>query len=179
MTKIVCSHTNCDDVVACSHTRATAKTSLWDHSILEVGTRRNKGVRVLKSSLVPIVPNRKSWHVLPGPLRADISVGIVALGTASLSTSIGSAKGGSRVSWSCETYVSSLVFCDWSKRAAKKRPHAVPCFEIDKLRPRPVSLVNCAVGLYGATTTVGDILFNLINPETGNRIHIVTTDSSS
>lgn len=39
-----------------------------------------------------------------------------------------------------------------------------------------LSLVSCAVGLYRATTTSGDISFNLINPETGNRIKMVTTD---
>lgn len=51
------------------------------------------------------------------------------------------------------------------------------------LSPRPawqghlrLSLVSCAVGLYKATTTAGDISFNLINPETGNRIRMVTTD---
>lgn len=39
-----------------------------------------------------------------------------------------------------------------------------------------LSLVSCAVGLYRATTTAGDISFNLINPATGNRIKMVTTD---
>src|ERR1044072_7853428 len=39
-----------------------------------------------------------------------------------------------------------------------------------------LSLVSCAVGLYKATTASGDISFNLINPETGNRIRMVTTD---
>jgi len=39
-----------------------------------------------------------------------------------------------------------------------------------------LSLVSCAVGLYRATTASGDISFNLINPETGNRIKMVTTD---
>jgi DNA end-binding protein Ku len=39
-----------------------------------------------------------------------------------------------------------------------------------------LSLVSCAVGLYTATTTTSDISFNLINPETGNRIKMVTTD---
>lgn len=39
-----------------------------------------------------------------------------------------------------------------------------------------LSLVSCAVGLYKATTVAGDISFNLINPETGNRIKMVTTD---
>ncbi|MGE3332513.1 MAG: Ku protein [Rhodospirillaceae bacterium] len=39
-----------------------------------------------------------------------------------------------------------------------------------------LSLVTCAVGLYRATTSGGDISFNLINPDTGNRIKMVTTD---
>lgn len=39
-----------------------------------------------------------------------------------------------------------------------------------------LSLVSCADGLYKATTVAGDISFNLINPETGNRIKFVTTD---
>ena len=39
-----------------------------------------------------------------------------------------------------------------------------------------LSLVSCAVGLYKATTVSNDISFNLINPETGNRIKMVTTD---
>jgi DNA end-binding protein Ku len=36
--------------------------------------------------------------------------------------------------------------------------------------------VSCAVGLYKATTIAGDISFNLINPATGNRIKMITTD---
>ena len=32
------------------------------------------------------------------------------------------------------------------------------------------------MGLYKATTASGDISFNLINPETGNRIRMITTD---
>src|ERR1700712_4889944 len=39
-----------------------------------------------------------------------------------------------------------------------------------------LSLVSCAVGIYKATTASGDISFNLINPETGNRIKMITTD---
>jgi DNA end-binding protein Ku len=39
-----------------------------------------------------------------------------------------------------------------------------------------LSLVSCAVGLYTATTKTSDISFNMINPETGNRIKMVTTD---
>jgi DNA end-binding protein Ku len=60
----------------------------------------------------------------------------------------------------------------------KSRPIALP-----GLSSRPawqghlrLSLVSCAVGLYKATTLAGDISFNLINPETGNRIKMITTD---
>src|SRR6201989_1030636 len=60
----------------------------------------------------------------------------------------------------------------------KSRPIALP-----GLSTRPawqghlrLSLVSCGVGLYKATTSSGDISFNLINPETGNRIRMVTTD---
>ena len=60
----------------------------------------------------------------------------------------------------------------------KSRPVALP-----GLSSRPawqghlrLSLVSCAVGLYKATTVAGDISFNLINPETGNRIKMITTD---
>jgi DNA end-binding protein Ku len=38
-----------------------------------------------------------------------------------------------------------------------------------------LSLVSCAVGLYRATTSA-DVSFHLINPDTGNRIKMVTTD---
>lgn len=62
--------------------------------------------------------------------------------------------------------------------SAKPRPIAMP-----GLSTRPawqghlrLSLVSCAVGLYRATTTSGDISFNLINPATGNRIKMITTD---
>jgi DNA end-binding protein Ku len=56
-------------------------------------------------------------------------------------------------------------------------------FQMPGLSARPawqghlrLSLVSCSVGLYKATTTSGDISFNLINPQTGNRIRMVTTD---
>src|ERR1700759_5758674 len=39
-----------------------------------------------------------------------------------------------------------------------------------------LSLVSCAVGLYKAKTMAGAITFNLINPATGNRIKMITTD---
>ncbi len=39
-----------------------------------------------------------------------------------------------------------------------------------------LSLVTCPVALYPATSTAGDVHFNLINPETRNRIKMVTTD---
>jgi DNA end-binding protein Ku len=65
-----------------------------------------------------------------------------------------------------------------SATSPKPKPVALP-----GLSSRPawqghlrLSLVSCAVGLYRATTTIGDISFNLINPATGNRIRMVTTD---
>jgi DNA end-binding protein Ku len=66
------------------------------------------------------------------------------------------------------------------KDAPKPRARAV---NIPGLATRPawqghlrLSLVSCSVGLYTATTTTSDISFNLINPATGNRIRMVTTD---
>src|ERR1043166_1198987 len=39
-----------------------------------------------------------------------------------------------------------------------------------------LSLVSCPVALYKATTKANDISFNLINPETNNRIRMIPTD---
>jgi DNA end-binding protein Ku len=39
-----------------------------------------------------------------------------------------------------------------------------------------LSLVTCPVALYTATTKANDISFHLINPETNNRIRMITTD---
>lgn len=39
-----------------------------------------------------------------------------------------------------------------------------------------LSLVTCPVALYTATSSGGDVHFNLINPKTKNRIRMVTTD---
>jgi len=39
-----------------------------------------------------------------------------------------------------------------------------------------LSLVSCPVALYSATASSGDVHFNLLNPKTGNRIKMVTTD---
>lgn len=39
-----------------------------------------------------------------------------------------------------------------------------------------LSLVTCPVALYTATSSGGEVRFNLINPETRNRIRMVTTD---
>ncbi|MEO8813369.1 MAG: Ku protein [Caulobacteraceae bacterium] len=39
-----------------------------------------------------------------------------------------------------------------------------------------LSLVTCPVALYTATSSGGDIHFNLINPKTNNRIRMITTD---
>ena len=39
-----------------------------------------------------------------------------------------------------------------------------------------LSLVTCPVALYTATSSAGDVHFNLINPATQNRIKMITTD---
>jgi DNA end-binding protein Ku len=51
------------------------------------------------------------------------------------------------------------------------------------MAPRPtwqghlrLSLVTCPVALYTATSRAGDVSFHLINPETNNRIRMITTD---
>lgn len=66
---------------------------------------------------------------------------------------------------------------------ARSAREPAPLSHFEGLSSRPawqgtlrLSLVTCAVGLYRATTAGGDISFNLINPETGNRIKMVTTD---
>lgn len=66
------------------------------------------------------------------------------------------------------------------RRKDAPRPRA---FQMPGLSSRPawqghlrLSLVSCAVGLYTATTKSNDISFNLINPATGNRIKMITTD---
>jgi DNA end-binding protein Ku len=66
------------------------------------------------------------------------------------------------------------------KETAFTRPRAAT---LPGLSSRPawqghlrLSLVSCSIGLYKATTTAGDISFNLINPATGNRIRMITTD---
>ncbi|MGH6878515.1 MAG: Ku protein [Rhizomicrobium sp.] len=70
-----------------------------------------------------------------------------------------------------------------SRRKESSRANDRPLIDIPGLSSRPawqghlrLSLVSCAVGLYKATTKVNDISFNLINPKTGNRIKMVTTD---
>ncbi len=42
-----------------------------------------------------------------------------------------------------------------------------------------LSLVTCPVALYNATTTAGDVHFNLLNPKTGSRIKMVTVDAET
>ena len=42
-----------------------------------------------------------------------------------------------------------------------------------------LSLVTCPVVLYNAINPRGDVHFNLINPETGNRIRMATLDSGT
>lgn len=66
------------------------------------------------------------------------------------------------------------------KFASAPKPRA---FTLPGLSSRPawqghlrLSLVSCAVGLFKATTAASDISFNLINPKTGNRIKMITTD---
>jgi DNA end-binding protein Ku len=64
---------------------------------------------------------------------------------------------------------------------SSRQPEALPRFEGLSSRPAwqgtlRLSLVTCPVGLYRATTAAGDISFHLINPETGNRIKMITTD---
>jgi len=39
-----------------------------------------------------------------------------------------------------------------------------------------LSLVTCPVALYSATSTSGEVHFHLLNPKTGNRIKMITTD---
>ena len=39
-----------------------------------------------------------------------------------------------------------------------------------------LSLVTCPVAMYTATNSAGDVHFHLINPETNNRIKMITTD---
>ena len=39
-----------------------------------------------------------------------------------------------------------------------------------------LSLVTCPVTMYTATSSAGDVSFNLINPKTNNRIKMITTD---
>lgn len=42
-----------------------------------------------------------------------------------------------------------------------------------------LSLVTCPVALYNAISPRGDVHFNLINPETGNRIRMITVDGGT
>ena len=42
-----------------------------------------------------------------------------------------------------------------------------------------LSLVTCPVALYNAISPRGDVHFNLINPDTGNRIRMVTIDAGT
>jgi DNA end-binding protein Ku len=42
-----------------------------------------------------------------------------------------------------------------------------------------LSLVTCPVALYTATSSAGDVHFHLLNPKTGNRIKMITTDPDS
>ncbi|MEJ0061150.1 MAG: Ku protein [Terricaulis sp.] len=42
-----------------------------------------------------------------------------------------------------------------------------------------LSLVTCPVALYNAISPRGDVHFNLINPDTGNRIRMITVDAGT
>ena len=42
-----------------------------------------------------------------------------------------------------------------------------------------LALVSCPVGLYSAKHDRGSIRFNLINPNTGNRIRMITQDAET
>ncbi len=42
-----------------------------------------------------------------------------------------------------------------------------------------LSLVTCPVALYNAVSPRGDVHFNLINPDTGNRIRMITVDAGT
>lgn len=42
-----------------------------------------------------------------------------------------------------------------------------------------LSLVSCAVALFPATTTRDRVRFNVINPETGNRVHYEFVDAQT
>lgn len=42
-----------------------------------------------------------------------------------------------------------------------------------------LSLVTCPIALYNAISPRGDVHFNLINPDTGNRIRMVTVDAGT
>jgi len=43
----------------------------------------------------------------------------------------------------------------------------------------PLSLVTCPVALYPATSEADTVRFNLINPETNNRIRMKTVDAGT
>lgn len=64
---------------------------------------------------------------------------------------------------------------------ASRQPEALPRYEGLSSRPAwqgtlRLSLVTCPIGLYRATSATSDVSFHLINPETGNRIKMITTD---
>ena len=67
--------------------------------------------------------------------------------------------------------------------AHAKAEKAEPRPKIPGLSARPVwqghlrlSLVSCPVALYKATSRANDISFNLLNPETNNRVRMIPTD---
>src|SRR4051812_19835398 len=70
------------------------------------------------------------------------------------------------------------------RESKSRKPEPLPHYQGLSSRPAwqgtlRLSLVTCAVGLYRATTAAGDVSFNLINPDTGNRIKMITTDAET
>ena len=70
-----------------------------------------------------------------------------------------------------------------TKKSEPENPKAESRPRIPGLSARPVwqghlrlSLVSCPVALYKATSRANDISFNLLNPETNNRVRMVPTD---
>jgi DNA end-binding protein Ku len=77
--------------------------------------------------------------------------------------------------------IQEVVMAQARRRKASRKEHSV--ISLPGVTSRPawqghlrLSLVTCAVALYRATTTSNDVHFNLINPDTGNRIRMVPTD---
>jgi len=68
-----------------------------------------------------------------------------------------------------------------SEEEERERPH--DHHDGAKMGRRPVwqghlklSLVNCPVALFNATSSANDIHFHMLNPKTNNRIRMIPTD---